>query len=239
MTAKNGFKNELDIADRFNNWKTDREAKIWLELMQYNLEDIEFVRAEVIRGHKADINVQITIKLTKLIDIENLQVKLVSNKKGFNQIDKRWLKSYTEMWSIDEKVLALLRHYTGELPPYKPSRDSRRMFLDEFSEEERQSIISFFEKNRMLIVQDILRGRGRFSADWVLVAQRLPSNARWVLRPISEVISHYFADGSVIVTRDGNLRIGRIGIQRKGGDGGKPTANMLQFKIDPVELFDV
>jgi len=36
----------------------------------------------------------------------------------------------------------------------------------------------------------------------------------------------------------GNFRIGRITKQRKGGDGGRPTANMLQFKINPAELFD-
>ncbi|WP_420323777.1 hypothetical protein [Mesomycoplasma ovipneumoniae] len=28
-------------------------------------------------------------------------------------------------------------------------------------------------------------------------------------------------------------------IQRKGGDNGRPTTNMLQFKIDPTELFDI
>jgi hypothetical protein len=27
-------------------------------------------------------------------------------------------------------------------------------------------------------------------------------------------------------------------MQRKGGDNGRDTAKMLQFKINPVELFD-
>jgi R.HinP1I restriction endonuclease len=27
-------------------------------------------------------------------------------------------------------------------------------------------------------------------------------------------------------------------MQRKGGDGGRNTAKMLQFKINPAELFD-
>lgn len=27
-------------------------------------------------------------------------------------------------------------------------------------------------------------------------------------------------------------------MQRKGGDGGRNTANMLQFKLNPAELFD-
>ena len=28
-------------------------------------------------------------------------------------------------------------------------------------------------------------------------------------------------------------------MQRKGGDGGRKTANMLQFKINPAELFNI
>lgn len=35
------------------------------------------------------------------------------------------------------------------------------------------------------------------------------------------------------------LNLGRVGIQGKGGDNGRETANMLQFKIDPTELFDI
>jgi hypothetical protein len=57
--------------------------------MQYKIDEIEYVKANIIHGEKADINVQIQIKLKKNIDTENLQVKLVSNLKGYNQIDKR------------------------------------------------------------------------------------------------------------------------------------------------------
>ena len=43
----------------------------------------------------------------------------------------------------------------------------------------------------------------------------------------------------VEVTKAGNLKIGRITMQRKGGDNGRDTANMLQFKINPVQLFEL
>ena len=33
-----------------------------------------------------------------LTDIQTLQVKLVSNKSGFNQIDKRWVEAYQDLW---------------------------------------------------------------------------------------------------------------------------------------------
>ncbi|MGL4367547.1 MAG: hypothetical protein ACRCTQ_04630 [Brevinemataceae bacterium] len=36
-----------------------------------------------------------------------------------------------------------------------------------------------------------------------------------------------------------NIKVGRIGIQKKGRDGGRPTANMLQFKINPMDLFNI
>ena len=90
----------------------------------------------------------------------------------------------------------------------------------------------------MLIVSDVLKGRGRFSAEWMLVIQKTAQNARWVLKPMNIVLNHY-ASGDLLITKQGNLRMGRITVQRKGGDGGRKTAQMLQFKINPAELFDL
>jgi hypothetical protein len=47
--------------------------------MKYKLTDIELVEAIKISGFKTDVQVQVTIKLKKALDVENLQVKLVSN----------------------------------------------------------------------------------------------------------------------------------------------------------------
>lgn len=239
-TAKDGFKNEKDIASKFNNWKNDIEAQEWLNIMGYQIENIEFVKAVILSGYKADINVQVQIKLKESLDIENIQVKLVSNKKGFNQIDKRWLKSYIELWNIPDNIANLLRFFTGEFLPYKnDTRDLRRMFIDEFTLEEQKSLLEWFNQNKILIITDILKGRGEFSAEWVLVAQKIQTNARWTLKNINEVINYYFSDGQVEISPRGSIKLGRVTIQRKGGDGGRETANMLQFKIDPTELFDI
>ncbi len=35
------------------------------------------------------------------------------------------------------------------------------------------------------------------------------------------------------------MKIGRITVQRKGGDNERKTANMLQFKINPTEIFNI
>ncbi len=49
----------------------------------------------------------------------------------------------------------------------------------------------------------------------------------------------FYGEGPVVITRAGSLKIGRITMQRKGGDNGRESANMLQFKINPVDLFEL
>lgn len=238
-TAKNGFKNEDDIVDKFNNWINDEDAQKWLIIMNYDINDIELVKAVKLFGYKADVQVQITIVLKSAIDAQNLQVKLVSNVKGFNQIDKRWVDKYVEMWNISDDITNIFKRYTGEIKPsiLKP-KDKRRMFANEFSYDEQQLILNWLNNNKGLIVSDIIKGRGQFAAEWMLVAQKTNNNSRWVLKPINICLNH-FGNGSVEITGRGNFKIGNITMQRKGGDGGRPTANMLQFKINPAELFDI
>lgn len=238
QTAKNGFKNEKNIIQKFNSWQIDEEAQKWLTLMEYNLDEIEFVKAITLSRFKADIQVQITIKLKEAINAENIQVKLVSNLKGFNQIDKRWIDKYAEMWNIPNDITILLKEYTGELPPkIENPKDHRRTFANEFSEENKNTLIKWLQNNQSLIVSDILKGRGKFSAEWMLVAQKIENKARWTLKPMNYCLN-FFGNGKVIISPRGTFKIGRITMQRKGGDGGRPTANMLQFKINPAELFD-
>lgn len=234
QTAKNGFRNEDYVVEKFNNWQKDQDAQRWLSIMEYSLAEIEFVKAVKINGYKTDVQVQITIKLKEEIDCQNLQVKLVSNPKGFNQIDKRWTDTYAEMWEIPISVLMLLKKYTGEILPTIPNpKDTRRMFADEFSEIEKEHILTWLKENKSLIVSDILKGRGRFSAEWLLVIQKVSQNATWVLKPINFCLN-YFGNGDIKITKQGNFRIGKITMQRKGGDGGRDTAKMLQFKINPA-----
>lgn len=207
--------------------------------MGYNLQEIEFVKAIILSGYKTDVQVQVTIKLKEVIDVENLQVKLVSNMKGFNQIDKRWVDKYVQMWSIPNNITVLLKQYTGELnSKIENRRDSRRTFVNEFNKQNQELLVKWIEDNKTLIVNDIIKGRGKFSAEWMLVAQKVDRNARWILKPIN-IVANYFGNGNVVITKQGNIKIGRITMQRKGGDGGRKTAQMLQFKINPTELFDL
>ena len=49
--------------------------------MEYDFSKIEYVKAVKLSGFKTDVQAQITVKLKEVIDVQNLQVKLVSNPK--------------------------------------------------------------------------------------------------------------------------------------------------------------
>jgi len=104
-------------------------------------------------------------------------------------------------------------------------------------EKMQKKIVDFFTKNKILVVSDLLKGNDEFSADWFMVVWKIPNeNPKWIIKDINFVLNFY-GDGEVRITRQGSLVIGKIGMQRKGGDGGRPSSQMLQFKINPLALF--
>lgn len=238
-TAKRGFETERNVIDKFNNWRDDEDTQQWLTIMGYDLKEIEKVKAIIITGsHKTDVQVQITIYLKEAIAVENISVKLVSNPQGFNQVDKRWIDKYVEMWNIPENITEALKLFTGEIKPTRGIlKDQRRMFLGEMDTHTQKLIVNFFSENKILIVSDILKGSDEFPVNWMMVVLRKKNeNPEWVLKHINHVLNT-FGSGDVRITARGSLRIGKITMQRKGGDGGRDTSKMLQFKINPVQLF--
>lgn len=240
--AKGGFAMENEVIDRFNNWSNDPYAQYWLEriLKSRHIEDFERVVSvhakKAIVGRKADVMVTIEIKSRKHPDSESIQVKLVTGDSGFNQIDKRWVSQYDELWSFPEDVLSILKRFCGEIPPNIESpRDSKRMHFDEFAKSEQDKMLQFFNDNKSMIMNDVFIGRADQAARWIIVMQ--PSYNRTVILPINTAIN-YLANGRFEITAKGGLRCGYVAMQRKGGDSGRPTANMLQFKINPIKLFD-
>ena len=273
-TAKGGFANEKDICKKFNNWITDNEAKEWLQIMGYNSDKIDSVKAmqiptrikkedlekfsiterdysEFVKFKKSDAQIKIIIKIGSILKIENLSLKKVTIKKnklnsGFNQVDKRWVDAYQQIWHFDNEMATGLKLFTGEINPPKEItsrtklRDKRRVYLDELPGQLRDKIVDFLKNNKILIVSDILKGRGGLSADWMLVTRydELQNITIWTLKDINTAMN-FFGYGDVTVSKNGSLHIGKISMQRKGGDAGRPTANMLQFKFKPCELFEL
>jgi hypothetical protein len=269
-TAKGGFANEKEICKKFNNWKKDKEAQVWLKIMGYELSKIEEIRAiviptrlkktelkifgftedeyeELMRFKKTDLQVQVRviIQINKILKVENLSLKKANSDADFNQIDKRYVDVYKQMWGFSENIAIAFKLFTGELNPkdhqgmlkisLNKLRDPRRVFLDELKDELIKEIISFFEEKRILVVSDILKGRGGFSANWMLVTKynRTSYTTTWILKDINTVMN-FFGSGEIKISQKGSLYIGRITMQRKGGT---PDPIKLQFKIKPCELF--
>lgn len=202
--------------------------------MGYDLAKIEKVVALKITGSfKSDIQIQVKIFLKDLAEIQNISVKLASNEKGFNQLDKRWVDNYAKLWKWENSLTEIIKKFTGE--------NQTRVYFSEMSEVEQKAVIDWFSENKILVLCDIFKGRGKYTAEWMLVYRKLSSGEildSWVLKAINEVINFY-GQGEVLLTKKGNLKIGQVVIQKKGGDAGKDTANMLQFKFDPCLLFEV
>jgi R. len=234
-TAKGGFHNEDEIRDKFNNWRSDQDAQAWLGTMGYNIADLESVVALKPHGEKADVQVRVKTKIGE--KLEGISIKLVSSPNGFNQIDKRWLRQYAAAWKMPPEIVTVLRHFSGEDKPTGNSRLPNRMYLNEFDKDVQKRIVEFFTANKEVIVSDLLEGDGSAKAGWFLVAWKNSDKPKWKLVSISDTVK-FFSEGRVEITRAGNLKIGRITMQRKGGDGGRETAKMLQFKLNPTLIFD-
>lgn len=232
-TAKGGFRNEDEIRDKFNNWKSDPDAQAWLATMGHKTE-IESIVAAKPHGEKADVQVRVKTKTGETL--EGISIKLVSSPNGFNQIDKRWLRQYAAAWTMPPEIVTALRLFTGEDKPTAASRVPNRMYLNEFDKELQARIVEFFTANREMIVSDLIEGDGAAKAGWFMVAWKNSDKPMWKLFSIADAIK-FFSEGKVEITRAGNLKIGRITMQRKGGDGGRETAKMLQFKLNPTLLF--
>ena len=263
--AKNGFKNEAAVIAKFNSWKADTDSQSWLEQMGYDLKKITFIEAidgaEAKRrlksqgmkfdlgSVKTDVSVLVTIHLKNMVEPQNISVKLVTAKYspkkkkygGFNQIDRREVDNYNKLWKMPDSLVKTLKYFTGKLNPYisKP-KDNRRMYLNEMKETEVNELVKYFEKNKVLVISDIIKGRGALSAEWMLVALNKMESENiketiWTFKSINEVINYYSQSG-VKISKNGNFSIARIKAQRKGGDNGRESAKSLQFKFDPLEL---
>jgi hypothetical protein len=267
-TAKGGFANEKAICGKFNSWKKDKEAQEWLKIMGYNVKKLNSVQAiqvptrikksdlskfevsekeyeQFVRFKKADAQIRIIITIGNILKIENLSLKKANSDADYNQIDKRTVDDYQEMWNFDDEIAFWLKLFTGELEPknctretgIKKFRDKRRLFLSEMPAQIQNKIIRFFEKNRIIIISDTIKGRGGLSADWMLVTRFNKENetTTWALKDIN-VVMNFFGSGEVYISPRGSLHIGKITMQRKGGT---PDPTKIQFKIKPCELFNL
>ncbi|MFH1612788.1 MAG: hypothetical protein ABIB46_03540, partial [bacterium] len=237
MIAKGGFANEKSICDKFNSWKEDKEAQSWLAIMGYKIEKIDSVKAihiptrikkskmedigisneefnDLMRFKKADAQIRIIITIGNILKIENLSLKKANSNADYNQVDKRLVDVYQRMWGFNNEIACWLKLFTGENNPNPISnvalRDKRRLFLDEMPKNIRNEIVNFFDKNKIIVVSDILKGRGGLSANWMLITRynKNEGTTTWILKDINTVMN-FFGMGEVVISPKGSLRIGK------------------------------
>ena len=163
------------------------------DLSKFEVKEEEY--EQFVRFKKADAQIRIIIKIGNILKIENLSLKKANSNADYNQIDKRTVENYQGMWKFDNEIAFWLKLFTGELDPkiypremcIKKYRDKRRLFLNEMPEIIQKKIIGFFNRNRIMIISDIIKGRGGLSANWILVTRFNPKNktTTWTLRDIN------------------------------------------------------
>jgi len=200
---------------------------------------------EFLAFKKADLQVRLYVNVNGIWKVENISVKKTSKNANFNQVDKRRVADYKKYWKFSDEIELALKLFTGEIPPYKHpellnrelgelrDKKKRRVFLDELKPEILNKIIQFFSKNKVLVIADVLKGRGALSADWMLVIHDSNNKTLWTLKDINTVMNIY-SQGEVKLSPKGSLLIGKVFMQRKGGT---PDPTKLQFKINPLLLF--
>ncbi len=213
------------------------------DLITFGVSEEEYNR--FVRFKKADAQIRIVITIGNILKIENLSSKKANSDADYNQVDKRLVDAYQKMWNFDDEINCWLKLFTGESNPklfYNligkvKLRDKRRLFLDEIPEIIRSKIVEFFNRNKIIVVSDILKGRGCLSANWMLVTRfnKQENTATWILKNINTVIN-FFGSGEVSISPRGSLYISKITMQRKGGT---PDPTKLQFKIKPCQLFEL
>jgi len=122
------------------------------DMNKYGVDENEYKK--FIRFKKADVQIRIIIKILNILKTENLSLKKANSDADYNQIDKRSVDSYHELWKFDDEIAFWLKLFTGELDPKKYTkltgvkkfRDKRRLFLNEMPEMIQKKIISFFNE---------------------------------------------------------------------------------------------
>lgn len=257
--AKSGFKNEHLVAEKFDNYINDKDAQQWLEYMGYKINKIKNLNAilippsikktesmlgvqleDIIKNanyKKADIQVKLEILIGDIIYRENISIKKATAKSNFNQIDKRKVEKYKEMWDIPNDIVELLKYFTGEL---KDNINDKKRKNKDYTELERNKIVGFLNKNKVKILSDILKGRGGFSAEYLMVSEykengEIEHNLIYMTDLLNKLNEFEF----MMKENKNTISFGEesiISIQRKGGT---PDPESLQFKFKPLYIKEI
>ncbi len=159
-----------------------------------------------------------------------------------NQVFRTPVQQYEREWDVPRDVSALIRNFVGI------GESLSRVFFDEVSTDEATTVLDFFGQVQPHVISSILAGKAGVAlrADWLMLHEakdekwheRIGNRDFWKMYPMAKVID-ICCTVPPAITADGGLRLGLgITMQRKGGDGGRESANDLQFKMNPRAILE-
>ncbi|MGC8988092.1 hypothetical protein [Infirmifilum sp.] len=105
-----------------------------------------------------------------------------------------------------------------------------------------RDVLNFFKQNKKFVVKNILVGDLNEDCLFFLVVKIERNMCCYYIARASRVIEIY-SQGEVTISKEGNLLIGKVELQRKGGNRWTKerkwwdeAANQIQFKISPSEI---
>ena len=188
-----------------------------------------------------------------LISVKEFDVKF-----DYNHVERHYLDFYAREWSMPRSVYISLKQFVGEIneqgapiaietlereaerlgmSPGKLGK-TRRIFINQMNYQTRETIKEFFRANKAEILKDVFINDENI--EFFIVVKREGDTAHYYVVPTKDMVDIY-STGDVIITPRGSLQIGKVVLQRKGGDhrtnGGwvDVVASQLQFKIKPSE----
>jgi len=233
-TAKSGFEFEKVVENSLLNFRNNSLGKDLLIETGINLENIiDIEKLPKKNNEKSDVRVLIKFK-NKDVTF-NISCKSYGDA-SFNQIDKRPVNKYAEIFNFPDVVIEALKKFTGEIN----DGVNKRKYFDQLLKEERRHILNYFKKISKEIIELVFIGNGSNKINWVVLRKKETPNEKEKINilPVSFCID--WANGEV---RESKLHrghistfsVGKIKIQRKGGT---PDPNSLQFKFSPGDLHE-
>jgi len=230
--AISGLKVEQRIIDKFN--KMDADARAWATLLTNDK------TVQVIQAYKPATQIKTDIFLESLTSLgklnKTISVKSVKSKVGSNQLTRFWTSLLVDKFGLENDLANILKRFTGEASWNGNRENLKREKLSAHPEHKVERLKEFFYENKYDLIKWMFTGDENIDHFMVVtnVGTALPS---YFIYPMQEVISYYSAGDAVITSRGwGGIKIGRVSIQRKGGDKGKFSACQLQSKIRVGEL---
>ena len=266
--AKAGIENEDYIVNTLNQFRSNEEARKWLEVLGYDISKIKKLEAK--RSLKMGLgNIKSDVILFVNQNAHGIQIKKSRKGVNFNHIQRGWADKFCKELNAPNFISDALKKFAGEdgfqptdymsekeLEELQSKRKKKgfsekkiqqltsyykRILLSELEEKERKEVFAWFEKNKEKIVTSVLRGNDKnYQPRHLLVVEHAKGKITRIGIITMPKAIQYFATGDIMETAGGTvLWIGKIKMQRHGAEKSEgKNAQHLQFKINPLDVFD-